>query len=349
MTAEDLVRRALTDDRHALPAWRDPVSRVSAGIRRRRRRRFAAAAVAGAVALVLAASAVLARPGPVNVAPPPADGVIPWLDAPAPRPTLARLDPLRVTGPACRAADLFRSAWIEDNGTGGGRHLWTVLVRNDGPLCTLSGTPSLRASGGGGRRITVPATPADFGPQEGGQYPATLKQYALGRFDLAVSCPSTATPLTDPAVLVGAVEVAVTALKLRDGCRVAVGDWYWLRPLVNAPLTVTLDAPERVRRGDTFSYVVTVLNAVGGVVDVPLRPCPVYRQTLRGIGQWYRLNCALSRFPPHRPVRFEMRMYVEPDAELGPARLSWMAVLGDGESATANLDTGGVTVEVTVQ
>jgi hypothetical protein len=152
--------------------------------------------------------------------------------------------------------------------------------------------------------------------------------------------------LADLRLLVANARIPVPGLVIPRDCSPTIGYWYWLRPLLNVPLTVTMTAPAQVQRGQTFTYEVSVLNTY----ESPFRltSCPVYYQKLRERVTWYRLNCAgLSGFPPHRPVVFQMRMDVPVTAPTGSTPLSWLAVFGDGRVAIANMDTGGVSVEVT--
>jgi hypothetical protein len=353
MTAEDILRRALADDRRAVSPWPDPVTRVATGIRRRRRRRLAAVGAAGAVAVVLVAvsAAVTGRPVADPAPPGTSNDVVPWVNTPAVRPTAyARLSPQPATARPCTAADLSpRGGWVETDGDWSTRWIQTVVVRNEAETaCTLVGSAAIRAGSADGR-AAVPVTRVGPVEMEGAQYPATLTPLSSARIDVAMTCPSGppsgAGALRDPAVEVAGGEIPVAALVVHRACTIEVGDWYWLRPLVNAPITATMTGPGQVTRGQSFTYEVTLLDAIGG--GFALRPCPVYRQSLAGHTDWLRLNCAVSWLPANRPVRFEMRMRVPPDAALGPARLTWMGVTGDGQVIVAAMDTGGWKLEIT--
>jgi hypothetical protein len=275
-----------------------------------------------------------------------------WLDEPATRPTnLARVEPVPYASAPCAAADLS-DGWVEDNGDAGGRWVQTIVVSNKtDAACTLSGSADIRGrSTGEPGRVTVPARRiAPDRSDDSAQYPATLMSGALARIDVSMNCPSGGpypTPaLRDPGIVIGGIERSVAALVVAPGCDVAVGDWYWLRPLLNAWLTVSIEAPPSVRRGETFVYEVSLLNTYDDPFSI--RPCPVYYQKLGDQVEWRRLNCAVSWVPGHARVRFEMRMRVAGDAPTGPARLSWMAVMADGRVATANMDTGGAAITIT--
>jgi hypothetical protein len=183
---------------------------------------------------------------------------------------------------------------------------------------------------------------------EGAVYPATLRSGALARIDVAMTCdPGRTYPaadMTEPSIVAPGIEKSVQALSVRPDCTLTIGDWYWLRPLLNAPLHVTIDAPSEVRRGQTFTYRVVLINTLERPLE--LEPCPVYQQRLGDRAEWHRLNCMLPRLPAHRPVHFEMLMTVPTDAAAEQVRLSWMGVMGDGRVAMANMDTGGVPVAI---
>jgi len=354
MTTEEIVRRVLTDDHHALSPWPDPVGRVRAGIRRRRRRRLGAAVVACSVVAVLVAVSVAVSGPPVAGPPRPpaesADAVIPWVDRPATRPTsFARLEPGPQPDRPCEDADLSKG-WVEAVRPSSGPWVQTVVVRNQSETaCALSGSAQVRGQTLSGARITMAAASSGPVPMEGADYPARLRSMALARVDVTMTCPSDtrapAPELTEPSIVAAGIEIEVEALSVRPDCTLAIGNWYSLRPLLNAPLFVTIEAPEQVRRGQTLTYEVVVINTL----DRPLGldPCPVYQQRLGDRAEWYRLNCVLPRLPDHQPIRFQMRMRVPADAPVEQVRLSWMAVTGDGRVATANMDTGGVPVAIT--
>jgi hypothetical protein len=90
MNIDELVREALRDDRHALPAWPDATIRVRAGMSRRRHRRIAVAAaviaVVGAVvvpaAIHLAGTPTAPDVGSTAAGTPTPGQVIPWQDRP---------------------------------------------------------------------------------------------------------------------------------------------------------------------------------------------------------------------------------------------------------------------------
>lgn len=364
MTVEEQVRQALTDERHALPGWPDPIGRVSIGIRQRRRRR---AVVTGlAVAIVAAVGVPVALRSAGGGAPGdemPANGVIGWVDAPVPRPThLARREP-RPDARECTPADLgvtpgARSpvAWVEPGGEGdegdGHQRLTVLLANSRDSRCTLRGSVELVATDASTGRRGALATWSEPPKADGvNQYPATIDPGEPARVDLVTSarCAGAAPSprrYRDVALVTLGQEIAISGLDLPIGCPLGVGSWYVLPPLLNVPdQVVSIEAPERVRRGDTLEYVVTVLNSSDR--PFPLRPCPVYAQRLGAEATTHRLNCAVRAIAGHTSVRFRMRLAVPETVPLGTNRLSWMAVMDDGRVAIANLATGGVEIEVT--
>ncbi len=305
---DDRLRMILQDDDFAMAGWQDPVARVGMGIRRRRRNRtLAIASAALAVAVGLPAAILWPVPGSDH-------GIIPYGDGGiVAAPALARRAPRPDTTP-CEASNL-------------GNHRvsgQTLYVANLGDKrCTLS----------------APAT-LDNGVVAGGrfagddkQYPATIDPGESARMDLAATACDRET----------SVRVLGVTLPLGKTCVTAAGAWYVEPPLLDAPLTVTIDAPAAVRSGQYFDYVVTVLNAMPGTFG--LDACPKYLQTLGGSdAQWRRLDCdGHTSIPAHTALRFAMRAYV-PAAHSagGQIRLEWMAAMADGTVAAS-----GVKLDVT--
>jgi len=141
-------------------------------------------------------------------------------------------------------------------------------------------------------------------------------------------------------------EFPISELEISTACPVGVGPWYVLPPLLNAAWVVaSIEAPAQVRRGEALEYVVSLHNA--SPRPFPLNPCPVYLQRLGEHAGTYQLNCAVSTIPAHTSVRFAMRLRVPDQAPVGETRLTWMAVMADGEVAIADLATGGVPITVT--
>ncbi|HZO66891.1 MAG TPA: hypothetical protein VFB74_17980 [Kribbellaceae bacterium] len=345
MNVEEHLRRVLADERFALPAWQDPAERVGRGIRRRRLQRSAVAAAAAAVVLggVLVPSWAGRRSrSPVGNG----DQPVPWLSisAPAtPTPGLRR-DP-RPDARDCTAADLGRRAWVEP-GAG------IQLVNISDSRCTLRGSPGVVATEPAtGRRTTLDVHTVSAGIPAGAQFPATIDpgEAATTDFGHPAGCASPAgiVRYRDPALVVLGREVPVSGQEELHVCpTLIVFPWSVMAPLLHVPFQVaSIQAPATVRRGQTLDYIVTILNASGTAYR--LNPCPAYTQRLGEGATTFGLNCAVSEIPPHRSVRFQMRLAVAADAPLGETRLTWMAVAGDGRVIIADLATGGVPITVT--
>lgn len=363
MTVEKQVRSTLTDERHALPGWPDPVDRVSAGIRRRRRRRtMTTAALTVVFAVALGVPAALGWGG--GAAPTdemPADGVLPWIAAPAPEPArFARREP-RPDARPCTLADLGVEpnsrqplAWVEKGESDDDYQRLNVLLPNKkDSRCTLRGSVDLVATDvATGRRGPVATWLDPPKANAVNQYPATIDPGEPARVDLVLSTTpcgyGTPNPrhYRDVAVVTLGHEFAVSEFELTTECPVGLGSWYALPPLLNVPYQVaSIEAPRQVRRGETLEYEVSILNS--SPRPFALRPCPVYTQRLGAEATTHRLNCAVRTIPAHRSVRFRMSLAVPETMPLGKARLTWTAVMDDGRVMIADLATGGVYIEVT--
>jgi hypothetical protein len=222
----------------------------------------------------------------------------------------------------------------------------SALINTRRGQCTLSGSAEVRATdpdtGASVLVPTMPGTSIDGGIK---QYPATIANDPA-QIDIVTSTSCrTGTPYRDVELVFAGRSYPAPWLTVAPGCTIHIGAWYSLPQLVNAPLQATITAPTSVRRGETLSYMVTLLNAMA---DAPgLDPCPVYQQTFVTAQPWMQLNCTMRNLPPHRPVDFEMRVRVPVDAPLGKTRLQWMAVFSSGEVAIASYGTSGATVEIT--
>ena len=347
---EHELRRVFGDDRRALPVRPDAVHLVGARVVRRRRRRVAATVTSGLAVLALLAGVVTAVSDPPQRSQP-ADSVIPWVDGPpvAP-PDLARRSP-RPDQPACVTSS--GSAWVQDGLAFADGLTGTVLFD---PItdhrCTLSGIPRLVATDDRtGQRRTLPSLDGKQIDDEAKQYPATIDPGEPARVDVTLSdsCPEPTDPIRyeDLAIVVGGHEYRLDGPVLMTGCPVRIGYWYVQPPLLNSPLTVTLDAPPQAHRGQWYEYTVIVLNAYPR--PFRLDPCPVYTQRLSGTpgsGGYRQLPCPVDEIAPHTSLRYTMRVLVDPDAQPGPVDLHWMAVMANGTVAIANLATDGTTVEI---
>ncbi|WP_117212289.1 hypothetical protein [Allorhizocola rhizosphaerae] len=310
---DDRLRTILRDDDFAMMGWEDPVGRVTVGIRRRRRNRTLAVACA-VLALAVGVPAAVLWPSASRPAP---NRPIPYWDSEiVAAPALARREP-RPDATPCQAAHLGNH-WVQGQ---------TLYVANLGDKrCTLSAPATLDNGVVAGGRF----------PGDEKQYPATIDPGEPARMDLVFTECDRET----------SVVVLGVSLSLGNRCVTAASAWYVEPPLLNAPLTVSMEAPATVQRGQHFDYVVTVLNAMPYTFGLDV--CPTYLQQLGEDAKWRRLNCAgLTEIPAHTSVKFAMRAYVPDSQPIGAKlRLHWMAVMSDGTVAIAQPATAGVTVEV---
>jgi hypothetical protein len=351
MTVEERLRRALTDERHALPGWTDAVERVGAGVRRRRRRRVAAVALTVLAITGLGVPTLYGWTGAIRGSDGTgADGVAAWTDAGATQPTLARREP-RPDARDCAVADLGPVSWIEGSGKLAGDGATTLLLGNKSESrCTLRGSVGLSGvDRNTGRRTALQNGETGRVEDAAHQYPATIDPGEPARLDVGTTGPcadgTKPTRYRDIAVVTMGHEFPVSGLEIGGGCRILTGAWYVQPPLLNAPYrSASITAPATVRRGTSLEYEVTVRNEGDG--SLRLDPCPVYIQKLGDIASTHRLNCSRSVVSSRSAMRFQMRIAVPADAALGKTSLTWMAVMGDGRVTIADLAEGGVSVDV---
>jgi hypothetical protein len=268
----------------------------------------------------------------------PAQGPIAWEQAEASLPTLSRRSP-RPDAKPCAAEDVDRGAWLDGTSAAAdGTVTYTMVIPSfRSTRCTLRGMPSLQADG-----ADVPAGPLE--PRaDGAQTPATVDPGEPVRVEIAVTpCPDGQPSPHHRLTLDGGLEVPnVTAL----GCSYSISPWYVQAPLLNAPLTVTMEVPEQAERGTTLVYQVNVTNTFPRAFR--LEPCPAYRQGIAGTAKTYRLNCAVRSIPPHATVTYEMRLDIPSTVDPGPTKVTWMAAFADGTVAIGEIATAGAAIDLT--
>jgi hypothetical protein len=348
MSVEERLRRTLADEVLVLPAWPDPVGRVSAGITRRRRLRRLFGAVSTAVLAVLTAgvwTAVVAPAGP-RPAPSPSAAIVPWKDSPIGAVDLFPPPSPRPSARPCGAADLATSVKVTDNGAAGGHRFIDVTIRNtSGSRCTLSGSAQLTATdartGARGRLTTRSGT--GYGGT-GYETPATIDPDEEATLGLVTGngCNGGANPTTyrDIAVVMLGRSYPLGTLTVQTTCELEVTDWMLdiqTRPLTPPPyarLVPTLDVPATVRIGQWFDFTVTLTNPTGAAVAVV--PCPAYRMTVFKGGGSYWLNCPGTPVPAHGAVRFAMRLQVAGSTPPGLVHLQWQLLDQPGVSPVAD-------------
>jgi hypothetical protein len=285
------------------------------------------------VAAVAGVSAVLTRDSR-----PASPRVVPWLDAPvAPHsPPPPSAVPPRPTATACRGADL-RLAGVDGEGATGHTGTFVHLQNTGRSGCTLSGSPQLTGLTGTGARARIAAehgTFFDYPPQTQ-QRPATIdpREQAVLTIETSYTCEggAPASTTTYRRVQVRLLDDATfdVADRLGSSCPFRIGSWYRpVQPPAEPPepwptLQARLEGlPATVHAGQPLDYVVELLNT--GPADVTLNPCPAYAEALGGVGADYRLNCEAGPIvPAFGSVRFAMRLDVDPDLPVGPAKMLW--------------------------
>jgi hypothetical protein len=336
MSLDSRLRDMLRDSSFELPGWDDPVGRVGRGIRRRRRNRLAIGmatlAVLVAVPTLLSQQSFQEQPG---VSSPIAFVAGEELGPPA---YLARRSPRPEAQPCVRMHEKLwlKSDWARPQVT-------TVMLPPDAGLerCTLrdNGQTTVTATDvTTGQRVVF--TPGSATPPGAWQSPATVSPGEPARMDI-IAGKDCGQRYEDFELKVLGL---VYELELTTDCPPSVTQWYVEPPLLNAPLTVFMKAPDTVQRGQWFDYVVTMLSTHGSYA---LHECPVYLERLGVKAIWRRLNCdRLRSLPANTRIQFAMRAYVPPEIPVGTTQLSWMAVMSDGEVAIAEIATDGVKVTV---
>lgn len=272
-------------------------------------------------------------------APAAASGVVPWLDRPLPlyRTPDARLIRYPTSAPPCRAAQLRvrhgRTA------VGLGNRLEEIVFTNGAAEpCLLRGYPTISARTPSGARRALH-------PSRGGTYfgQMTAADIAPGRhgfLDLATSrgCDNglrRAARYTDLRIrLPQGGTVAAPRVSISVFCGLSMSELGLPRRYAEphaasgtaGTLRARLHLPVRIRAGATLRFVVILSNP--SKAEVALRRCPGYTEgiavALLVSRHSYALNCGpIHAIPPHRSVRYAMRLVVPRRAKPGFAKVFW--------------------------
>ena len=351
---EEHIRRTLLDERRALPAWPDPVSRVRTGMTRRRLRHagvIAAVTVAVLVVTIPVAVRRTAPQPPVGPSPTPTPTAVAWLDQQAAPDQLGhpRLPDPRPTARPCTADDLSPTATVADEGAASGTRFYTLQLTNvSGTTCTLEGSADLIATNTTtGRRGTLETRREELGFGDQQEFPATVapREVAMLSVRTGSGCDGGLNMITyrNVVLVLPFHRYELTGLVLETSCLVGLSNWFRFVEFLSTPprfsdLRAEIEAPATVRAGGTLDYVVTLRSTGSPVV---LDPCPGYSQMLFKSGGNYALNCAVTVIPPEG-VRFAIRLAVADYTPLGPQVLMWDLLDDDGTRVSATS-----TVEVT--
>ena len=351
MTVEQQLREALQGKTQAVTGWTDPVSRVEQGVRRRKRRRLTAQAVAAVTVLVTVLTVGLVQrqhpqtpslvDGTIDATVDDASG-LPYIQRRSPRPDR---DP-------CPPDQIKDVQWIVQSAPWGMSTGFGLNAFTD-KRCTLSGRPRLfGVDTVTGQRVEVPfvATPPASNNGQARQFPATIDPGEMARVAIhgSADCPAGQGPQSyrQLTLLVGGRELALPEQRtLTAVCGAHVSEWFVEPPMEYASLAAYLDSPKTLRRGENFSYTVRILNGYNTKFILP--GCPAYLLGLGADGHgWRRLRCGISSIGAHQTVRFQMTGHIPASTPTGPAKLTWIAALPNGEVIVADMALSGYPVTI---
>ncbi|WP_433368797.1 hypothetical protein ACQPZX_42250 [Actinoplanes sp. CA-142083] len=345
-TIEDDLRAAMHAGPSPLPAWPDPVARVEAGITRRRRRKL----LVTAAAVVLVAGAAAGGLAVVTHRPPPSTSIV--SAEPVAAPQILRRSP-RPDAPPCRLDQVGAVDWIVQSAPWG-QSTGFALRPTNSERCTVSGKPALSgvntATG-----ASEPIAAADLGPLDQSvvrQFPATIDPGEMARVQIRANttCPAGEKPRSyrDLTLTVGEKKLSLPASRVLKGvCGADVTQWFVEPPMDYASLNATVEAPAVLRQGEEFSYTVRISNVFPS--EYPMDSCPVFQLGVaaKTTGPWQRIECTQDSIDDHDSVEYTLRGQIPPDTGPGPRKLTWMAVMSNGEAVIADMGTDGTAVTIT--
>jgi hypothetical protein len=307
------LRSVLNDEAHTLESWPDAVGRITAGVRRRRRRRAVVSVTAGVLIAAAIATPTLLLQSHTGGGGPRATAsgspsVIPWLDDPAPVPTI--LPSFRPTARPCGVADLPSDATVSDHNAGISQEDAVILaIHNVGSSrCTLFGRVSVTAGG-----LPIDTRPDQIGLGNFGEVPATIDpgETANVRIARTMVCNGGVGSSTvgNIALTYAGKSIGVPGLSLSGSCAYAYAT-EWFRqlpepPAVNPYRGLQANVETFTRSDGRLGYRVVLSNPTKSAII--FNPCPVYAD---GSGSTYRLNCAAigNRLAPGRSAVFAMNV-----------------------------------------
>lgn len=347
-TIEQRLRTALREEQLPTTGWPDPVSRIEHGITRRRRTRWIAITAAVATLLVGTVTVGLIGRRPDTT---PTKNVAVDATEPVTAPTVLRRSP-RPDRQPCRLDRVDSLDWIVQSAPWGAATGFALRPSND-ERCTLSGKPQLFATNvATGMSEPVPAV--DLGPLDSSiarQFPATVDPGEMARVHIRGNnvCQADQQPQSyrDLVLVVGGNQLKVPKFRtLANVCGADVSPWFVEPPMEYAALNVSLDAPPVLRRGEDFTYVVRIDNVFSRVFS--MLTCPVYRLTPASDSEpWRRIHCSVTAIGARSSLRFTLRGHIPADTALGKLKLTWMAVMSNGEAAIADMGSDGFSVTIT--
>jgi hypothetical protein len=257
-------------------------------------------------------------------------GAVPWIDDPASPPPAPPVPGARAKARPCGAGDLAAAAENQGVNGGFGHQDIFISVANVGRTqCSLIGTPDLVDDGANGHASVIPTEPSPIAGYAGIVGYATINpgESAWLIIEESFSCNGGSNHATyaNVTISVPGATVRMPGTTLTTTCPIRVSTWYlkadanYVAPNRFSPVSVTITAPDSVRRGTVLVYTITLSNHQP---QLSLSPCPIYTESLGSVALTYRLNCGASVLA-YGDTRFEMRFAVPADVAAGPSDLDW--------------------------
>lgn len=270
---------------------------------------------------------------------PTADGIVPWLDDPAPAYVEPTPPPLPADARACRAADLRVASG--DGGAGlGNTNIPVSFTNTSDSVCVLKGSATISGVKADGALVPLriqsgsyfgdPGPIANIAPGE----IAALNVSGGNACDAAQSGKQRIYPRLRIGLPSGD-SVDVPSHGFDTVCGVSASafgvpaDTFPPIDVPMSPLTASINAPTTAVAGHDLAFTITLTNPTK--TEVPLDLCPVYDEYV-GSGEkvWvatalhYHLNCdPTTTIPADGSVTFEMHLAVPADQPAGMATFGW--------------------------
>lgn len=287
------------------------------------------------------------------------DHIIPWVDHPVPRPSVAPqviAEPRPRQAP-CREQDLEllwpeQGSTITDTTGGSDSTGFAVLVRNVGAqACTLSGHPRAQGVDRDGEPVGQPALAGVYLPsRRNSPGAATIQPGEPARFFLSMSSRGCTGPRLTyygaQLVLDNGFRFTIENAWLSGVCPLKVSAW---EPVVNEArrfwaLEARILAPSSAEAGGELRYRLDLVNVTASVVRFD--PCLIFTHAIGPEADFdpaeidelphstHRLNCSVKTIGPRAVARYHMRFVIPSDFPPGRTVLYWTAE-SDGNPAAS--------------
>jgi len=285
---------------------------------------------------------------------PTADGIVPWVDDPAPAYVEPTPPPLPADARACRATDLKVSSG--DIGFGlGNSNLPLSFTNTSASACVLNGTATIAGLKADGTLVPLRVDPGSYFGDPGPVANITPGEIAGLNVSGGDACDAAqlGKHRIYPKLRIGLPSgdtIDVPSHGFDTICGVwasAFGvpaDTFPPIDVPLSPLTATIDSPATAVAGHDLAFTITLTNST--TAPVSLYPCPVYDEYV-GSGEkaWvatvlhYHLNCdATTSIPAGGSVTFAMHLAVPADQPAGMAKFGWNVQGGGCPCAGAPLE-----------